>query len=71
MAKSIYAHVTWSQSDSSIEGHVANYRSETSYVLRTTENIESQTNCTVVKIDENTYLVTANAANFKIELGGS
>ncbi|MER2071090.1 MAG: DUF2194 domain-containing protein, partial [Psychrobacillus sp.] len=68
MAKNIYSHVTWNHSDSGIEGQVTNYRSETFYVLRTTSKIESLTNCTVLIIDENTYLVTAKAANFKIEL---
>ena len=68
MAKNIYSHVTWSHSEYAIEGHVTNYRSESFYVFRTTSNIKSLTNCTVLTIDENTYLVTAKAANFKIEL---
>jgi len=39
------------------------------YILRTERKIGVQGNCQVRKIDDNTYLVTANDANFTIGLG--
>ncbi|WP_144511970.1 DUF2194 domain-containing protein [Bacillus sp. FJAT-22090] len=71
MAANLHTNVSWTKEESSIQGKITNYKSETSYILRTDKKIGRLKNCAVKKIDDNTYLVTAHDSNFKIEFGGN
>lgn len=71
MAMVLNTQVKWTQNENSIEGEITNYQSKVYYVLRTDRKIGHLSNCTVKKIDTETFLVEANDSKFKIELGGS
>ena len=71
MATNLHTPVDLKSGEDSIEGVITNYQTKTSYVLRTHRKIKRLENCTVTKIDDNTYLVTANDSTFKIDLGGA
>ncbi|MCK1996398.1 DUF2194 domain-containing protein [Psychrobacillus psychrodurans] len=71
MATNLHTQVSWKNNENSIEGKISNYKSKTSYILRSERKIGRLHNCTVKKIDDSTYLVTANDSKFKIELGGN
>lgn len=68
VAKTIQTVVSWESDKDSIAGNIHNYRAESSFVLRTERKIGRLQNCTVKKIDLNTYIVIANDSKFKIEL---
>ncbi|MFJ8065530.1 DUF2194 domain-containing protein [Psychrobacillus sp. NPDC096426] len=68
MATNLQTRVSWHSGENSIEGNISNYKSETSYILRTERKIGRLLNCTVTKIDDNIYLVTVSDSKFKIDL---
>ncbi|MGO4374633.1 DUF2194 domain-containing protein, partial [Paenibacillus sp. MCAF20] len=70
MAAAIQSPVTWTRDDNSIQGKVENFQTNLYYVLRTERKIAKLENCSVRKIDTNTYLVEAHESTFSIGLGG-
>jgi hypothetical protein len=70
MAAALQSSVTWTHSDNRITGQVNNFQRNLYYVLRTERKIAKLENCSVRKIDDNTYLVEAQEASFSIGLGG-
>ncbi|TQR21204.1 DUF2194 domain-containing protein [Psychrobacillus vulpis] len=71
MATNIHTQVSWKNGENSVEGNMDKYNGETSYILRSKRKLGRLENCTVKKIGDNVYLVTANASKFKIEFGGN
>lgn len=71
MAKLLQTDMKWEISETSIKGEIVNYQSGISYILRTKSNIKRTHNCKAEEIDANTYLVTAQSAEFQIDLEGS
>ena len=70
MAMVLNANIKWTYTENSIKGEIANYQSESYYILRTDRKIRKMSNCTVNKIDTDTFLVVAHDSKFNIELGG-
>ena len=73
LASVLAMDVEWTNLPNRIEGRISNYQTDTEahYVLRTDRKIGHLSNCTVEKIDVDTYLVVASGAEFKIGLGES
>nr|MBC9198392.1 DUF2194 domain-containing protein [Paenibacillus sp. PL91] len=69
MAEVLSSNVTWNRSGQTLHGLIQPYRSEAFFILRTEQSIRSQQGCTVRKIDEGIYMITAGKAEFDIELG--
>ncbi|MBD2867543.1 DUF2194 domain-containing protein [Paenibacillus arenilitoris] len=69
-AETLSSGVTWARSGRTLHGSVEPYRSELHFIMRTERTIRAHAGCTVRKIDEGVYLITAGKAEFKIELGG-
>lgn len=69
MAELLSSSVNWNRSGQTLHGSIQPYRSDAFFILRTEQTIRSQEGCTVRKIDEGTYLITAGRAEFSIELG--
>ncbi|MGM0881208.1 MAG: DUF2194 domain-containing protein [Bacillota bacterium] len=69
MAEMLSSSVDWNRSEQSLHGSIQPYRSEAFFIFRTEKTIRSLVGCTVRKIDEDTYLITADRAEFEIELG--
>jgi hypothetical protein len=70
MVMSLYTKVNVTKEADYIRGQVEEYKNPLYYVLRTERTIASMENCTVQKIDENTFLVTVHDSTFSIGLGG-
>lgn len=51
-------------------GRITNFREDMYFILRTERHIGQLKHCKVRKIDQNTYLVTAEKEKFEIGLGG-
>lgn len=71
VAKTLQTQISLEYEKNSIKGTITNFKSDTSYILRTKQKIRRSKNCTTSKIDKNTYLVIANDSKFTIELGES
>ncbi|RCW45602.1 DUF2194 domain-containing protein [Paenibacillus prosopidis] len=69
MAEMLSSSVEWNRSGPTLHGSIQPYRSEAFFILRTEKTIRSHVGCTVLKIDDGTYLITAGKAEFDIELG--
>jgi hypothetical protein len=69
MAEMLSSSVNWNRSGQMLHGSIQPYRNEAFFILRTEKTIRSHVGCTVRKIDEGTYLITAGRAEFDIELG--
>lgn len=69
MAKVLKMDIARTYSDKSIQVKTTMDDFTQYFILRTDKKIGRQTNCFVKKIDANTYLVTADHADFTIELG--
>lgn len=70
MGVALTSQLKLTESENSIKGEVSNYRSNLYYVLRSDKKIGKQVNCSVQKIDTNTFLVEVYDSKFTIELGG-
>ncbi|WP_138753877.1 DUF2194 domain-containing protein [Paenibacillus sinopodophylli] len=70
MGVALTSQLTVTETDNRIEGEISNYRSNLYYVLRSDKKIGKQVNCSVQKIDANTFLVEVYNSKFTIELGG-
>ncbi|RAV13828.1 DUF2194 domain-containing protein [Paenibacillus contaminans] len=71
MGRTLTSTVKWQKDDKSITGEIHNFQGhDLYYILRTEHKISRQVNCTVKKIDTNTFLVTAHDSKFVIGLGG-
>lgn len=70
MAKVLTSSVEWTYEANSIKGEVTHFQTDSYYILRSERKIAKQENCSVKKIDTNTYLVTAYDSKFTIGLGG-
>lgn len=66
----LVSQVSWVQDTDRIEGKITNYEEGLQYVLRTERKIDSTKGCSVDRIDDNLYLVTAKSDSFEIGLGG-
>jgi Uncharacterized protein conserved in bacteria len=72
MAKSLRAEVRVTRGANGLEGSVVNHdhAGPLYFVLRSDKKITRQVNCSVGRIDRNTYLVSVYDSNFSIGLGG-
>lgn len=71
MGRTLTSTVKWKKDDNSIAGEIHNFQgNDLYYILRTERKISREVNCSVIKIDTNTFLVTAHDAKFVIGLGG-
>lgn len=70
VAGTVLADVKWDRSEDRIEGTIDGFAGEMYFVLRTERRISMHKNCTMQKMDEHTYLVSANKSRFVIGLDG-
>lgn len=68
--KTLNSQVKWTYEVDAILGEITYFQHDNYFVLRTKRSITKLQNCTVNKIDKNTYLVKAEEEKFKIGLGG-
>jgi hypothetical protein len=68
--KILNSKVKWTHDADVIIGEITYFQDDNYFVLRTEKSIAKLENCTVSKIDENTYLIRATEAKFQIGLGG-
>ena len=66
LAHSLTMEIQIEQTDKTIKGHMQNFKDPQHFILRLSKKVKSTEQCTIEKIDENTYLVIAYEANFKI-----
>ncbi|CAM4060135.1 DUF2194 domain-containing protein [Paenibacillus alkaliterrae] len=69
IAEVLTSSVDWNRSGRTIRGSIKPYRGDAFFILRTEKTMRSLKGCTVRKIDDGTYLITASKAEFYIELG--
>jgi hypothetical protein len=70
VANQMPAQITWEKTSNRIDGQIAPFSNEIHFILRTERTIGRQVNCSIQKIDHQTYLVKAHKARFAVELGG-
>ncbi|MDQ8736272.1 DUF2194 domain-containing protein [Paenibacillus sp. LHD-38] len=70
MAETLSSSVNWKRSGRTLHGSIQPYRSEAYFILRTAQSLRSLEGCSIRKIDEGTYMITAEKAEFNIELSG-
>ncbi|MCQ6562656.1 DUF2194 domain-containing protein [Paenibacillus mendelii] len=71
MGRTLISSVSWKKDKDSITGEIHNFQGhDLYYILRTERKIKKQVNCSVKKIDIDTFLVTAHESKFAIGLGG-
>ena len=66
----LVSQVSWVHEADRIVGKITNYEEGLQYMLRTERKIENMKDCSVDRIDDNLYLVTAKSDIFEIGLGG-
>ncbi|MFF5996192.1 DUF2194 domain-containing protein [Lysinibacillus sp. KU-BSD001] len=71
VAKVLQSTVNFKQTENKVHGTIENFYTDQYFVFRTEKQIGRLQNCTVQKIDTNTYLVTAEEAEFEIALRGN
>lgn len=69
MAETLSSSVDWNRNGHSLHGSIQPFQNEAFFILRSERTIRSMEGCSVRKIDEGTYMVTAIRAEFYIELG--
>lgn len=70
LEKTLNSKVEWTYGVDAIRGEITYFQDDNYFVLRTERSIAKLQNCSVSKIDENTYLVKATEAKFQVGLGG-
>lgn len=70
MVNVLTSSIEWErENNGTLQGKIEPYETEAYFVLRTERRFQKLHGCEVLKIDENTYLVTASQAEFSIKLG--
>ncbi|MCZ8518247.1 MULTISPECIES: DUF2194 domain-containing protein [Paenibacillus] len=69
MKNVLTSRVGWTRGAEGLSGTIAPFRQEAYFILRTERTIGKLSGCEVRRIDEDTYLVNAQAADFHIEWG--
>ena len=70
MEKELAGQVTLSTEGNVLRGKIAPFHDRAFFILRMENKIGKLHGCKVEKIDNKTYLITANNNEFDIELGG-
>ncbi|HWO54321.1 MAG TPA: DUF2194 domain-containing protein [Paenibacillus cookii] len=70
LVNTLTSQVSWTTEADRMTGRITNFREDMYFILRTERHIGQLKHCKVRKIDQNTYLVTAEKEKFEIGLGG-